>query len=50
MLKEAVIPDLKELAARFKFSLGKLLKELDSQVEEARKMHCKAEDAEDPDA
>jgi hypothetical protein len=41
---------LKELAARMKYSMAKLMKELESQVEEAQRMHSQADDAEDPDA
>ncbi len=42
--------DTKELATRLKFSTAKLLKELESQVEEAQRLHSRARDAEDPDA
>jgi hypothetical protein len=41
---------LKELAASLKYSMAKLMKELESQVEEAQRMHSQADDAEDPDA
>jgi hypothetical protein len=42
--------DPKELAARLKYSMAKLMKELESQVEEAQRLHSQADDAEDPDA
>jgi hypothetical protein len=39
--------DTKEMATRLKFSTAKLLKELESQVEEAQRLHSRARDAED---
>lgn len=49
MHAETVIPDLKELAVRLKFSMGKLLKELDAQYDEVQHLFARADDnAEDP--
>jgi len=42
--------DPKELAARLKYSMAKLMKELESQVEEAQRLHNRAVDSEDPEA
>ncbi len=42
--------DPKELAARLKYSMDKLMKELESQVEDAQRLHSRARDTEDPDA
>jgi NOL1/NOP2/fmu family ribosome biogenesis protein len=41
--------NLKDLTAKLKYSMGNLLKELESQIEEAQRLHSRARDAEEPD-
>jgi len=50
MLNETVMAEPKDLAARLKFSMHKLLAELESQVEEAQRILSRAADAEDTEA